>query len=434
MASLVVRELVVQGHEITVVRTESPRFRDEQTHEFDASMLAWNDFENVRQSAATADLCIYQIGDNHELHEGCLYWMPTAPGIVCLHDFFVGHLFCGWAPSRPLEAKTIVRHWYGDAVAARFFTYASTEAFIEGTCDAAPMTEWISAMALGVVTHSSWGCDRVLTACPGPVSVIPLPYNAPASPVKSMPPQREAGRMQVLTIGHINPNKRVKSVIKAIGASSALRNNVTYKLVGHIQPEKVLSLSRMARSHGVNLVIAGEVDDAVLAEAIVESDVVSCLRWPTLEAASASAIEAMLYGKAVICTDAGFYSEIPDECTLKVSVQNEVQDISSCLTELIQNREKITTIGEKARLWASSTFSAAAYAQSLMEMARHVLVAKPVLDACRSFSEIADRWSPAVVDPLRKTDLAALQIFQGRPTCGFQASPTESRAGNPEVA
>ncbi|RQX84319.1 glycosyltransferase family 1 protein [Burkholderia anthina] len=433
MASLVVRELMIQGHEVTIVRTESPRFRDEQTHEFGTSVLMWNEFENVRQNLTATDLCMYQVGDNHELHEGCLHWMPIAPGIICLHDFFVGHLFCGWASSRPLEAKTVVRHWYGDAVAARFFNYASSDAFIDETSDAAPMTEWISAMALGVVTHSAWGCDRVLAACPGPVSVIPLPYDAPASDVESQPPHRDAARMQVLTIGHVNPNKRVKSVIKAIGSNSALRNSITYKLVGHIQPEKVLSLSRLARSHGVNLVIAGEVDDSVLAEAIAESDVVSCLRWPTLEAASASAIEAMLYGKAVICTDAGFYSEIPDECIFKVSVENEIRDIASCLTQLIHNRQQITMTGEKARQWASATFSAAAYAQSLMEMARRVLVAKPVLDACRSFSEISDRWSSTGVIPLREADLVALQIFQGCPTSDVKLTPRMPQASDSKI-
>lgn len=427
MASLVVRELVAQGHGVTVIRTESPRFRDEHTHNFGAPMLAWDDVESVQESVTATDLCVYQVGNSHEFHEGCLHWMPRVPGVVCLHDFFVGHLFYGWAQSRPFEAKAILKHWYGGAIAERFFTYSSTDAFIEGTRDAAPLTEWISSLALGVVTHSSWGCDRVLTACSGPVSVIPLPYDAPAAHVESRPFHHETGHMQVLTIGHVNPNKRVESVIRAIGASSALRDNITYKLVGHIQPDKVLSLSKMARDYGVNLVIAGEIDDTALAEAIAESDVVSCLRWPTLEAASASAIEAMLYGKAVICTDAGFYSEIPDECILKVSVENEIKDISSRLTELICDRKKVKRIGEKAQAWASNTFSAACYAKSLTEMARCALAAKPIIDACRSFSEMAERWSPAMVNPLCEADLAALQIFSGRQTADFVSESAEPR-------
>ncbi|AJY13772.1 glycosyl transferases group 1 family protein [Burkholderia dolosa AU0158] len=413
MASLVVPELVAQGHDVTVIGTESPRFRDEETHRFDTPVIAWNEFEHVGQRVTTADLCIYQIGDNYEFHEGCLHWMPAARGIVCLHDFFIGHLFCGWAQSRPGEANAILRHWYGDAIAERFFSYTSGNTFIDKTRDAAPMTEWIGAMALGVVTHSSWGCDRVLKSCAGPVSVVPLPYDAPAARSQRPPVHTEAGCMQVLTIGHVNSNKRVESVIKAIGTKTTLRNNVTYKLVGHVAPQMVLSLSHMARSYGVNLVIAGEVDDTALAQAIAESDVVSCLRWPTLEAASASAIEAMLYGKAVICTDAGFYSEIPDECVLKVSSDNEIDDIASSLLALIADREKITEIGEKAQRWATDTFSAAVYARSLTDIAQRALIAKPVIDACRSLSAIAASWSATIANPLREEDLAALEIFSG---------------------
>jgi len=415
MASLVVRELVAQGHEVNVVQTEAVRFLGLPTHTFNAPIIAWNEFASVQEASASADMCIYQIGNSYDFHEGCLYWAPKAPGIVCLHDFYVGHLFYAWAQSRLPEANAILKRWYGEAAAARFFAYTNGDAFIDATCARSPMTEWICSMALGVITHSSWGCDRVMKSCPGPVSVAALPYDAPTAQVERRPPHKDHGRMQVLTIGHVNPNKRVESVIKAIGSSATLRNNVTYKLVGHVQTEMVLSLSEMARGYGVNLVIAGEVDDTALSQAIAESDVVSCLRWPTLEAASASAIEAMLYGKAVICTDAGFYSEIPDEYVLKVSHKKEISDISSSLTALIRDREKIRTIGEKAQRWATETFSAADYARSLTDITRRTLTAKPVIDACHSIAEIAGRWSASIANPLRGEDLAALEIFSERP-------------------
>ncbi|WP_081074286.1 glycosyltransferase family 4 protein [Burkholderia multivorans] len=411
MASLVVRELVAQGHDVSVVQTETAKFLNEPTHDFIAPLIAWNDFASVQHAAAAADMCVYQIGNSYDFHEGCLHWMPEKLGIVCLHDFYLGHLFHGWAHSHLPEATAILEHWYGKAGAAHFFACARSNAFIEGTCESSPMTEWIASMALGVVTHSSWGCDRVLKACPGPVSVTALPYNAPTTEGVRCSPLMLGEHMQVLTIGHVNPNKRVESVIKAIGSSAMLRNNITYKLVGHVAPETVLSLSRLARGYGVNLVIAGEVDDTALAQAIAESDIVSCLRWPTLEAASASAIEAMLYGKAVICTDAGFYSEIPDEYVLKVSIENEISDISSGLTALITDREKVRTMGEKAQRWANDTFSAAVYARSLTDMAQRALAAKPVIDACRSISEIAATWSATIANPLREEDVAALDIF-----------------------
>ncbi|MBY4828859.1 glycosyltransferase family 4 protein [Burkholderia dolosa] len=428
MASLVVRELVAQGHDVSVVQTEAARFLNLPTHDFGVPLLAWNEFASVQQAAAVADMCVYQIGNSYDFHEGGLYWMPKAPGIVCLHDFYLGHLFHGWAQSHLPEANAILERWYGEASAAHFFACAGSGEFIEGTCENSPMTEWICNMAFGVVTHSSWGCDRVLKACPGPVSVVALPYDAPSADSERRTLHSDSEHMHVLTIGHVNPNKRVESVIKAIGSSATLRDNITYKLVGHVAPEMVLSLSHMARSYGVNLVIAGEVDDTALAQAIAETDVVSCLRWPTLEAASASAIEAMLYGKAVICTDAGFYSEIPDEYVLKVSVDNEIDDIAANLTTLIHDPEQIRAIGEKARCWAADTFSAAVYARSLTEMARRALTAKPVIDACYWISEMAARWSPTMTNPLCEEDLAALEVFSGHREANIASPRTAPQA------
>ncbi|HDR9016194.1 TPA: glycosyltransferase family 4 protein [Burkholderia vietnamiensis] len=422
MASLVVQALVTQGHEVSVVQTEAVRFLDQPTHAFNAPIIAWNEFASVQEAAALADMCVYQIGNSYDFYEGCLHWLRKAPGIVCLHDFYVGHLFYSWAQSRLPEAHAILKQWYSEAMAADFFAHSNSDTFIDATCEGAPMTEWICSMAAGVVTHSSWGCDRVLKACAGPVSVAALPYDAPAAQVERRSPLRDNERLQLLTIGHVNPNKRVESVIKAIGSNATLRHNVTYKLVGHVQPEVVLSLSNMARGYGVDLVIAGEVDDRALAETITESDVVSCLRWPTLEAASASAIEAMLYGKAVICTDAGFYSEIPDEYVLKVSHENEISDISAHLTALIRDREKIRMIGEQAQRWAIDTFSAADYARTLTDMTRRALAAIPIIDACHSIAEIAGRWSATIGNPLREEDLAVLRIFSAPPVA--EAVPT----------
>ena len=119
-------------------------------------------------------------------------------------------------------------------------------------------------------------------------------------------------RFRVLTIGHVNTNKRAEAVIRAIGASSVLRERTVYRLVGAIRPEIADKLARLARETGVNITISGEVDDESMVDAIRQADVVSCLRWPALEAASASTIEALLYGKSTIVTDTGFYSEIPD--------------------------------------------------------------------------------------------------------------------------
>lgn len=409
MAALVTRELVAQGCEVTVVRTEAKHLLSTDLHDFGTRIMSWDDEAEVRALIQSSDAGIYQIGDNFEYHEGGVRWLAEFPGLVCLHDFFLGHLFYGWVQTHRVQAQAVLQRWYGEGMAERFFSFSDSESFINGTREVMPLTEWICSQADGVVTHSSWGCDRVMNSCPGQVRVVPLAYDAPAALANTAVNTSADGRtLQLLTIGHVNPNKRIASVIQAIGHSALLRNRVNYRLIGAVVPEMKNSLSALADRLGVNLVISGEVDDNELERAITESDVVSCLRWPALEAASASAIEAMLYGKAVIVTDTGFYADIPDSCAIKINQSNEIPELQSSLEKLLENKIRVINLGEDAQRWASKTFTARNYAVQLIEVIECISRTVPAKRAVDSFCDILSRWSsnntffvtPDLIDPL----------------------------------
>jgi glycosyltransferase involved in cell wall biosynthesis len=414
MACLVARELLTQGHEVVVVRTENDAFLDKPTHDFGVELVSWNDSGRVASLANQADALVYQVGDNYQFHRGCLEWLPHLPGIICLHDFFLGHLFHDWSQEHRQEADATLYAWYGDEAARRFFNYPNSEAFIEGTRNASPMTEWICSMAHGVITHSNWEIERVLNSCPGPVYIVPLAYDAPENLSKnSVTHSSDSGRFKILTIGHINPNKRVASVIRAIGNSPLLRQRSTYRLAGNIRPETIHELTALARDLGIDIVISGEVDDAALAHAVEEADVLSCLRWPTLEAASASAIEAMLYGKATIVTNAGFYSEIPDSCVIKIDPENEISDLQIALEQLCEDQERRHTLGSQSQQWAKNTFTAENYANKLVDIVSSVIKTKPTITAVNYFVSVMNAWGATETLICSKDTINSLIIFEG---------------------
>jgi glycosyltransferase involved in cell wall biosynthesis len=408
MSILVVRALRAAGHDVTVVRCEKEGLMAQPPHDFGGEILAWTEHDRVGAAVNGADSVIYHVGDNYEFHAGCLEWLPRAPGIVCLHDFFLGHLFWAWAERNLTAANTVLRGWYGDAVAEKYFGHPNSAAFIAATADAAPMTEWIGAMASGVVTHSNWGAARLLRSCPGPVQVVPLPYNAPAGNGGTAE-RTDGGTFRVLTIGHVNPNKRVASVVRALGNSPVLREHTVYRLVGQVQTDTVVALSGLARNYQVNLLISDELDNDALVSAIDQADVVTCLRWPSLEAASASAIEAMLYGKPVIVTDVHFYSELPDDCVLKIDPEDEINSLQSALEKLYHSPELRRQLGARAQAWAQATFRADRYADSLVDMAIQVSRARPALTAIARMTDTLARWGASsdwlgadhTADPLR---------------------------------
>jgi glycosyltransferase involved in cell wall biosynthesis len=236
---------------------------------------------------------------------------------------------------------------------------------------------------------------------------VPLPYNAPAGAAEAHAGSRH--NFRVLTVGHVNPNKRVASVIRAIGNSPDLRDHTVYRLVGQVQTDTVVALSGLARNYQVNLVISDELDNAALVTAIDQADVVTCLRWPSLEAASASAIEAMLYGKPVIVTDVHFYAELPDDCVLKIDPDDEIASLQRALEQLYRSPELRRSLGARAQQWAQATFRADHYASSLVRMAEDVSRVRPALDAIDNLTRTLGRWGasssllgdPHTTDPLR---------------------------------
>ncbi len=410
MARLVVLALIEDGHHVTVVRAESATLLASPLHAFDTDTIHWTELDKVRTALAQAELVVHQIGNYYAFHEGCLAWLPEAPGVICLHDFYLGHLFWGWAEHRRPQAVAIVQSWYGAETGARFFTHTSPEAFLEDTHLSAPMTEWIASMGTAVLTHSSWGVERVMRSCAGPVRVAALPYDAPGgnTPRSAAPADN---MLRLLTVGHVNPNKRVASVIRAIGASSLLRPATIYRLVGAIEPTTVMSLSTLARNSQVNLVISDEVEGAVLNSALNEADIITCLRFPSLEAASASAIEAMLCGKPVIVTDTHFYSEIPDDCVVKIDPDNEIDSLQLALERLQADPVLRAELGKRGQDWARLTFRADRYARQLVELGADTARAAPVQGAMTAMATIMHNWGGDTSMLLADHTMGPLALF-----------------------
>lgn len=392
VASLVTRKLVDQGCNVSVVRAEMSHLMNEPTHDFGVELMSWDDSRRIRKLGDRGDLFIYHIGNSYDLHAGCMAWLPRYSGVVCLHDFFLGHLFSEWSRTHPALAPAIIRSWYGEETAGRYFRFPDSESFIEGTRETAPLTEWICSMALGVVTHSHWGIERVIRSCPGPILIVPLAYTVPILGSADDVADAQNGKFNILTVGHVNRNKRIAQVIRAIGSSQLLRQKSIYRVVGKIQSELADELSALAEEQQVNLIVSGEVDDAQLTRSFIAADVVSCLRWPNLEAASASVIESMLFGKATMVFDTGFFGELPDAVVKKVDLGNEVLNVKSTLEELALDSQERDSLGARAAVWARATFSPDNYAQRLIEIGGLVAKTRPKIAAVNHFVQLLERW------------------------------------------
>jgi glycosyltransferase involved in cell wall biosynthesis len=198
----------------------------------------------------------------------------------------------------------------------------------------------------------------------------------PAAP----PQDRDNDDIVITTIGNMNPNKCTDIVIKAIAASPMLSKRCRYRLVGAITRAERLRLEALCHDVGFDRVdFLGEVTDLVLNAEIERADILSCLRKPVLEGASASAIEGMKSGRPIIVADTGFYADLPDDFVFKIPATVDVRPLTAVLERLVQDKELRRQTGLQAKDWAISTFSTETYVNVLEELLAKFINAKPSL-------------------------------------------------------
>jgi glycosyltransferase involved in cell wall biosynthesis len=301
--------------------------------------------------------------------------------VVVLHDLVMRDFFAGYyladGPARLPEFLGLMEAchgpggaaWMADVMAGRVADLWSDPGVLEYH-----MARAAVAHAHGVVTHSAFTLGRVAEFAGGPVVHMPFPA-PPLAPVAQAwdPPAPEPGRpVRLLTFGHVNRNKQVDLVIETIASSRWLRKSVVYDVVGPLSDTTYRDhLVRLIDEHHLGQVVRllGDQPDEVLHEAMRQSDVIVVLRKPHMGESSWSLLEALFAARPTIVWDHGFYAEIPDAVTRKVTSGHGLRE---SLEELCRDAALRNRMGREARQYAAETFDARAYGRNLVAFAESV--------------------------------------------------------------
>ena len=331
------------------------------------------------------DHVVVNVGDHFPNHAGVFPLLDSAPCLAVMHDAFLGNLFNGWvwwngSDARLREAE--VAATYGPSAAEASGRRARGELSLAEEAAALPMTEWVARRAAGCLAHSAFYLPRLLASCAGPVDVAGLPWASRGVPALR---RRGDGRLTLLTLGVVNPNKCADRVIAAIAASPALRERVRYRLVGPVAAEERARLEAMAARAGYRgLSVEGAATDAELDAALADCDAIACLRNPVLEGASASVIDALLAGRPTLVADAGCYADLPDDAVVKVPADTPVGAITAALERLLADEPGRRALGDRARAHAEARFTLDAYLAVLEPLMAATAGAAPLLGAARA--------------------------------------------------
>lgn len=376
-SAMITAELHQRGYSVAVVRCESDPY-EEPIYVSQCPIKTWNDV-GPDELRTEFDVVVYNIGDHIGYHDGIFRYLDCVAGTGIFHDAYLYDLFSGWLVKNNLgdsEHDELVDRFHGGAAVLAARAYRQGRGSLANAARLHPMTPWIASRVQAALVHSEQFVDQLKTSCPGPVMahhlVYSLDFEIPAVGA-------ELDHVVISTFGHVNPNKCVDKVIRAIGSSRHLRECCEYRVVGEVEDHRRQELDRIATTVGFGrLVFLGRVDGATLSQELAKADIICCLRYPVLETGSASAIEAMLTGRPVVVADAGFYHELPEELVFKVDAAVSVSRLSEVLKRLVTDPKLRTTVGQKARAWARDHFSVDRYCDTLIRLLERSIEVAPL--------------------------------------------------------
>lgn len=330
------------------------------------------------------DAVIYNMGDNSVYHNKIFDVLKQHRGAVILHDISVINFVYGYYmnyQNNPDEFINISKAYYGEDDAINIYK-SSSDAKLWNSLDTIKYNyiQLITKYCNYAIVHSNYHLEILKKEYLGPSRVIYFPYKSFSNEVNYIDKNK---KLNLLTVGYVNPNKRVSQIIEAIGTNEKLKQNIVYNIAGKLDgaeyEDQIRHLIKKYRLDNI-VILEGFTKKEKLEKLYTEADILINLRKPAMEGASWSLVEQMDTGKPIIVNDVGFYGEIPDECLIKISdsCDFEIINIQKALINVIDNFEDMKLIGISAKKYLNENFSQEMYNYKFNEALEHLTFLKPL--------------------------------------------------------
>ncbi len=362
--------------------------RQPEMHPTKLPVVCYTDGQDLSDVLDTFDLIIYNMGDNYEYHKSIYHVMQKHPGMVIAHDICMHHFFHSYYMDDVEAYENKLIKLYGEKDTKKIIK-ATKNMILWVTVDLLKfnMLRLICENARGVMVHSRYHANKLSEVFFGPSVVIPLiEMFEPPQTEQDVKVHLKKKKVNILTVGNVNSNKNILSVMDAISGSKYLRKHVHYTVIGQVNNDyyqKRITTKLRNENLGRNFKLIGYVDDKELAAYYKGADIICNLRYPAIEGGSASLQEQLLQGKTVIVADTGVYGEVPDDCVIKINPLQMKESLKEQLIKLVKERSLITEIGQNAQAYAKKQYAKEKYTSELMEFMNELIFLKPLNNVLR---------------------------------------------------
>jgi glycosyltransferase involved in cell wall biosynthesis len=277
---------------------------------------------------------LYHVGNDPDSHGWIVDRLRERPGVVVLHEIVLHHLIAGITLGRGKGKAYLDAMERERGVVGRLLGLGVLDNLLpllwETEPERFPLAGTVLDLAHGLIVHSQYVEDRAYAAgYAGRLWRVPHP----AWPVAEIEPAEVRGDPLVGCFGNLNMNKRVPQLLEAFALLRRRRADARLLLVGAAAER--FDLERRLERLGIGgeaLIREDYVPEERLWSLMAACDVLVNLRSPTMGETSGAVIRGLSLGKAMLVSDVGWFSELPDDVVLKIPVDEyEVPTIAAAL-------------------------------------------------------------------------------------------------------
>ena len=300
------------------------------------------------------DRIMYHFGNSH-LHYDYFTLLKARPGIVVLHDIFLGD--CIFSHFEVMGKIQLLQQIY---LSHGWPALPHCRGDVRDTIARYPACAQVFTESLGVIVHNRFAeeklrqhfSDRVLRN----LHLTPLAQK----PVHLQNKTSARGRLQIASdaivyasFGFINQNKCIFELLDAWNASG-LGNNSRARLyfVGDCDDaalKRKIDARILELGFGAQVVITGYVDSRAYDDYLATADIALQLRRNSRGESSAALLDCMAAGLTTIINAHGSMAEFPDNTVVKVTDDFSYAELSEALQTALASFSENNGIGDRAR-------------------------------------------------------------------------------------
>lgn len=336
------------------------------------NVIPYTEFDRV---AEHYDTCLYHMGNNR-YHKFIYKTLLKYPGITVLHDIFLHGFLWSISVARGDIERYIeeYRYCYGEKgveIARKALKIGNYPEF------ELPLIKRILDHSIVNVTHSEFAARKVIEEKP---NAIVEKINQPITPDELDEDQAKVKKrlgldkydVVITSFGFISHHKRPSILVDAFSEFVSEYPNSILLFVGG----DFIGIDRMISERGLNdkVVKTGYIPHSKALEYLAASDFCVNLRYPTAGETSRGVLQIMVLGRPVIVSNVGWFSELPNNCCIKIDVDSyEKEMLLEAMKLLASDVDLRYKIGENAKKYVKTEHDPERIAKEYYRLMERVL-------------------------------------------------------------